>query len=167
MVQREPAAEQEWLLHLWNDWNEVEGDDGNPNWFHDWHRMDLHVDDMSMHSMEDSETQEPIVSARLSLLVRGAWVLESWLTRKRPVEKQCIFLCKYILAGFCWYGGTTLERWHVGVGINRCYPMVLRSGRSFAWILQSSNWMTVYSIPAVICFHACFTAGSRASGRRL
>ncbi len=50
----------------------MEGDDGNPNWFHDWHRMDLHVDDMSMHSMEDSETQEPIVSARLSLLVRGA-----------------------------------------------------------------------------------------------
>lgn len=72
MVQRVPAAERERLLHLWNDWNKAEGDDGNPNWFHDWRWMDLQVDDMSMHSMEDSETREPIVSARLSLLVRGA-----------------------------------------------------------------------------------------------
>jgi hypothetical protein len=50
MKQRVPAAEREWLLHLWIDWNEAEGDHGNPNWFHDWHRMDLQVDDTSMHS---------------------------------------------------------------------------------------------------------------------
>jgi hypothetical protein len=59
--------------------------------------MDLQVDDMSMHSIEDSETRESIVSARLSLFVRGAWEL---IDKKKASRKAKRFPLQVHLGRF-------------------------------------------------------------------
>jgi hypothetical protein len=154
-VQPTPAPERERLIQL-----QIEeyGEDF-PKWYHAFRRIDETIDYGGTCYMNDWETREPIVRAKISLLVRGARELIETSEGKWKSEP-------FSFAGVWWFVSVGVDEryWMGGSGGRRFGIEVIRCPQTRRIKDKSRSDLAKFSlkenIPCLIRYQASYTAGA-------